>query len=133
MTSSETAVRSRAGGAATGLDDRPGRPVPVPRASRRQPLRSKPGLGHAYRIGVFVAGLACIALGFALAVLPGPLTIPPVLLGLWLWSTEFVWAQRFFHPFKKKGQQAWQHSKRHPFTSTTITVAGLAGAAVAFW
>jgi hypothetical protein len=43
---------------------------------------------------VFLAGLLCIAAGVALSVLPGPLTIPPVLLGLWIWSTEFDWAQR---------------------------------------
>ena len=71
-------------------DDGLGAPVAVPRGSRRARIRSKPGLGQAYRVGVFVAGLLCIALGVALAVLPGPLTIPPVLLGLWIWSTEFA-------------------------------------------
>src|SRR5689334_6847296 len=72
---------------------------PVPRGSFRDRVRRKPGIGHAWRVGVFLLGLVCILGGFALAVLPGPLTIPPVLLGLWLWSTEFEWAHKFFRPF----------------------------------
>ena len=106
---------------------------PVERGSRRDRIRSKPGLGHAWRIGVFLAGLLCIAAGFALAVLPGPLTIPPVLLGLWLWSTEFEWAHRMFAAFKNKGEEAWEHAKRHPVTSSVITGGGLALAGAAVW
>ena len=106
---------------------------PVPRGSFRDRVRRKPVIGVAWRVSVFMAGLISILTGCALVVLPGPLTIPPILLGLWLWSTEFEWAHRFFHPFKKKGQQAWEHSKQHPVVDGTVTVAGLAGAVVAFW
>lgn len=114
-------------------DDGLGRPTDVPRGSRRDRLRSKPGLGHAYRVAVFAVGLLCIALGLALAVLPGPLTIPPVLLGLWIWSTEFRFARRFFDSFKTKGREAWAHAKRHPHSSAAITLGGLAAAGVAIW
>jgi len=114
-------------------DDALGRPVEVPRDSRRERIRSKPGLGHAYRVGVFVAGLLCIAAGLALAVLPGPLTIPPVLLGLWIWSTEFRFADRLFDSFKAKAHEAWAHAKRHPRSSAAITGGGLAAAAAAGW
>lgn len=107
--------------------------APVPRDSWRARTRRKPGIGQAYRVGVFVLGLVCIAGGIALAVLPGPLTIPPVLLGLWIWSTEFSWARRFFESFKRKGQEAWQHAKVHPVSSTVITVGGLVAAGVAIW
>jgi hypothetical protein len=106
---------------------------PVERGSWRDRIRRKPGIGHAWRIGVFLAGLLCIAAGFALAVLPGPLTIPPVLLGLWIWSTEFEWAHRLFASFQEKGKDAWEHAKRHPVTSTMITVGGLALAGAAAW
>jgi hypothetical protein len=133
MTSSDTAVRSRSAEAAPAADDGLGRPVPVARPGRRERIRSKPGLGHAYRVGVFVAGLACIALGLALAVLPGPLTIPPVLLGLWIWSAEFAFAERFFDSFKRKAKEAWAHAKRHPASSAAVTVGGLALAGVALW
>jgi hypothetical protein len=58
---------------------------------------------------------------------------PPVLVGLWIWSTEFDWARRFFLTFKEKAQATWAHAKRHPTSSTLITVGGLAAAAAALW
>lgn len=82
---------------------------------------------------MFVAGLLFIVLGVALAVLPGPLTIPPVLIGLWIWSTEFRFAKRLFESFKRKAQDAWDHAKLHPISSALITVGGLAAAGAAAW
>ena len=121
------------GAAPAAPDDGLGAPVAVPRGGRRDRIRSKPGIGQAYRIGVFLAGLLCIALGVALAILPGPLTIPPVLLGLWIWSTEFRFADRIFDSFKDKARDAWAHAKRHPRSSTAVTVGGLVAAGVAMW
>ncbi|MBE2319620.1 hypothetical protein DVA67_026870 [Solirubrobacter sp. CPCC 204708] len=121
--------RDRGSAAADGL----GQPAEVPKGGWRDRVRSKPGVGQAYRVGVFVLGLLCIIAGFALAVLPGPLTIPPVLLGLWIWSTEFRFARRFFDSFKDKAQNAWDHAKQHPASSAAITVGGLAAAGVAMW
>lgn len=86
-----------------------------------------------WRVGVFVAGLLFVALGVAIAVLPGPLTIPPVLLGLWIWSTEFHWAKRFFDTFQRKAKDTWAHARKHPASSAAITVGGLALAAAVFW
>ena len=108
-------------------------PAKVPRGGWRDRIRSKPGIGLLYRIGVFVLGLACIGVGFALAVFPGPLTIPPVLLGLWIWSTEFLFAQKLFERFREKAREAWAHAKRHPVLDATITVGGLVGAGIAMW
>lgn len=109
------------------------KPAVVPSAGWRASIRSKPGLGTAYRIAVFVVGLVFIGLGFALAVLPGPLTIPPVLLGLWIWSTEFRFAQKLFESFKQKARETWEHAKRHPLSATAITVGGLVGAGAVIW
>jgi len=110
-----------------------GRPAAVPRDSWRTRVRAKPGLRHVYRAGVFLAGLIFVILGFALAALPGPLTIPPVLFGLWIWSTEFRWAQKLFQSFRRKGMAAWAHAKAHPVSSAAITVGGIAAAIAAFW
>jgi uncharacterized membrane protein YbaN (DUF454 family) len=110
-----------------------GAPVDVPRGSLRERIRSKPGIGQAYRVLVFVAGLLCIAVGVALAVLPGPLTIPPVLLGLWIWSSEFRFAKRLFESFATKARNTWAHTRRHPRSSIAITVGGLVAAGIAFW
>ena len=101
--------------------------------SFRERVHANRSTALAWRIGVFVVGLLFVALGIALTVLPGPLTIPPVLLGLWVWSTEFEWAARFFQVFQRKASDAWAHAKQHPVSSAAITVGGLAAAGVAFW
>lgn len=121
----------------TGGADVPGEeaiePAAVPKGGWRDRIRTKPGLGLAYRVGVFLVGLVFIGIGFALAVLPGPLTIPPVLLGLWIWSTEFRFAQKLFDAFKTKARSAWEHAKVHPVSATLITVGGLAAAGAIAW
>ncbi|MGH3331645.1 MAG: PGPGW domain-containing protein [Nocardioidaceae bacterium] len=101
--------------------------------SWRDRIRANPRTKLVWRIAVFLGGLALIALGIALAVLPGPLTIPPVLLGLWVWSTEFEWAHRMLKPIKRKAKDAWAHGKRHPVSTSVITAVGLLGAVAAFW
>jgi hypothetical protein len=86
-----------------------GKPRPVKPGSLRERVHSTPSLLLPWRIGVFVLGLLFVLLGIALTALPGPLTIPPVLVGLWIWSTEFQWAARFFATFTRKAQDAWRH------------------------
>lgn len=108
-----------------------GDPTPAPKDGWRDRIRTKPGIGQLYRAGVFLLGLLCVAAGFALAVLPGPLTIPPVLLGLYIWSTEFRWAKKLFDQFAIKAKEAWEHAKRKPVSSALITVGGIAGAIAA--
>lgn len=106
---------------------------PVERGSFRHRMRSNPVTAQLWRLGVFLAGLVCVALGVALAVLPGPLTIPPVLVGLWIWSTEFAWAKKLFTSFQRKARDAWAHAKQRPVSSAAITLGGLALAGAAFW
>ena len=106
---------------------------PVERGSFRDRMRRRSHTRIAWRVSIFLAGLLCILAGFALVVLPGPLTIPPIIVGLWIWSTEFEWAHRFFSIWKEKGQDAWDHARRHPVSSTAITIGGLVAAAVAIW
>ena len=101
--------------------------------SFRGRVHSKPGLALAWRVGVFVVGLLFVLLGLVLTVLPGPLTIPPVLVGLWVWSTEFEWARRVFATFARKGRDAWKHARQHPVSSAAVTFGGLAAAAAVFW
>ena len=110
-----------------------GDPKPVPRGGWRDRMRSNPATRQFYRVGVFVAGLLFVLLGVAFVALPGPLTIPPMLVGLWIWSTEFAWAERLFDRMQAKGREAWAHARKHPVSSAAITVGGLVAAGVAFW
>ncbi|NEK85589.1 hypothetical protein GCU60_07420 [Blastococcus saxobsidens] len=110
-----------------------GRPREVKPGSFRAKVHSNTAVAITWRVAVFTAGLLLVMLGIALTVLPGPLTIPPVLAGLWVWSTEFDWARRFFATFKRKAVAAWRHARQHPVSSLAVTVGGLAAAGVAFW
>ncbi|MEA2126608.1 MAG: hypothetical protein QOI80_3390 [Solirubrobacteraceae bacterium] len=101
-------------------------------AETEKPTR-RSRLRHIRKGAVFLAGLACIAVGIALAVLPGPLTIPPVLLGLWIWSTEFEFAHRFLETARRTFDDAWEQAKRRPISSAIVTAAGLVGAAAVIW
>ena len=85
------------------------------------------------RVVLFVAGLLLILLGLALIVLPGPLTIPPILLGLWLWSLEFEFARHWLRPIKKQGSAAWDTAKEKPIHTAVVTVLGLVGAGFLIW
>ena len=128
--------RHEGGGGATRCPDCTdglGKPRPVKPGSWRDRIRQNPALAVAYRVAVFVVGLLFVLLGVALTVLPGPLTIPPILVGLWVWSTEFEWARRFFAAFRRKATDAWRHAKQHPVSSAAVTVGGLAAAAFVFW
>jgi Putative transmembrane protein (PGPGW) len=128
-TSHRTAGATRCPDCTDGL----GQPRPVEPGSFREKVHSKPGRALIWRIGVFTVGLLFVLLGLALTVLPGPLTIPPVLLGLWVWSTEFEWARRVFVTFRRKARDAWQHARQHPVSSAAVTVGGLAAAVLVFW
>jgi hypothetical protein len=135
MTQTATAPRAASAGATHCPDctDGLGKPRSAKPGSLRERIHSRPGLVLPYRIAVFVAGLLFAMLGIALAALPGPLTIPPVLIGLWIWSSEFQWAARLFATFKRKAQEARRHARQHPVSSAAVTVSGLAAAGVAFW
>ena len=98
-------------------------------ASNAAPRRSNP----ARRIAFFLAGLVCIAIGCALVVLPGPLTIPPIVLGFYIWSKEFTWAERLFDRAKAQFDEAWEAAKRQPVKSSIITGGGLILGGIAIW
>ncbi len=85
------------------------------------------------RVVLFLAGLALIITGLVLVVLPGPLTIPPVLAGLWLWSLEFEFARHWLRPVRARGADAWAIAKEKPVHTTVVTVLGLAGAGLMIW
>ena len=79
---------------------------------------------------VFVIGAALIALGLVLVVLPGPLTIPPILLGLVVWSLEFEFAERWLRPWERRAQQAWEAAKLRPWRTGLVAGGGLVAAVV---
>lgn len=99
----------------------------------RARVRRTPGGALLLKAAALVIGVAFIALGFALVVLPGPLTIPPILLGLYVLSLEFVWAERLLARARVSARQAWEKAKDKPVISAVVTVGGLAVAVAVVW
>lgn len=99
----------------------------------RARLRRSRGGALLLRSVVFAAGLAFVVLGLVLVVAPGPLTIPPILIGLYIWSTEFAWADRRLERGKRAAREAWDDAKRRPVVSSFVTVGGLLALGVAIW
>jgi hypothetical protein len=99
----------------------------------RAGLRRTPGGALLLKALVFTVGLAFVVLGLVLIVAPGPLTIPPILLGLWIWSTEFAWADRQLEGAKASARVAWEDAKRRPVVSGLVTGGGLVGLGVGIW
>jgi len=62
------------------------------------------------KVAVFLFGSIVLLTGIALIVLPGPafLVIP---LGLGILATEFLWAKRLLHQFKKRMSNAYDSIK----------------------
>lgn len=96
-------------------------------------VRRTPGGASAVKAIVFVSGLLFILLGLALAALPGPLTIPPILVGLYIWSTEFAWAERLLDRAKRSAQEAWEKAKGRPVLTGLVTLSGLVAFGVGLW
>ena len=106
----------------------------LPRATGwRARLRRTPGGALLLKALVFTLGLAFVVLGCVLVVAPGPLTVPPVLLGLWIWSTEFAWADRQLDRARGSARVAWEDAKRRPVVSGIVTGGGLVALGAAFW
>lgn len=104
-----------------------------PATGWRARVRRTPGGALLLKAASLVIGVAFIALGFALIVLPGPLTIPPILVGLYVLSLEFAWAERLLERAKASAAEAWEVAKNKPVTSAVVTVGGLAAAGTVIW
>ena len=96
-------------------------------------VRRSPGGASAVKAIVFISGLLFILLGLALAALPGPLTIPPILVGLYIWSTEFAWADRLLERAKRSAREAWEKAQQRPVITALVTLSGLVAFGFGVW
>jgi hypothetical protein len=111
----------------------------VPHAATETPawkdrVKAHRGTRYAYQAAVFLLGLlvilACLGLW---TTLPAPLAIPPMLIGVWIWSTEFPFADGLLTWLKDKAQAGRDNAKEHPVKFGLITVGGLLVTAAAYW
>lgn len=100
----------------------------VTRYGIRDRVRRLPAGEVIVRTIVFLIGLSLVGTGLALSVLPGPLTIPPVLLGILVWSLEFDFAQRWLDRVEGPAQAAWEQAKAHPVRTAVVSGGGILAA-----
>jgi uncharacterized protein (TIGR02611 family) len=76
----------------------------------RASFRRNPVLDLTWRAGVLVVGLAVLAAGVAMMVLPGP-GILGIILGLGILATEFSWARTALVKAKAAAERARQKAR----------------------
>jgi hypothetical protein len=111
----------------------------VPHAATQVPgwrdrVKSHRGTRYAYLTAVFLVGLlvilACLGLW---TFLPAPLAIPPMLIGVWIWSTEFPFAGGLLEWLKDRAQTGRDYAKEHPVKFGLITLAGFLVGVAGYW
>ncbi|MEU6296976.1 TIGR02611 family protein [Streptomyces erythrochromogenes] len=99
-------------------------------------IKARKSLHLSWQVGVFVVGLAVIAAGVAMLVLPGPGWVA-IFAGLAIWATEFAWAHLVLRWTKRKVTEAAQKAldpkvrRRNIILTTTGLV--IAGALIGFY
>jgi uncharacterized protein (TIGR02611 family) len=94
-------------------------------------IKARRALHLSWQVGVFVIGLAVVALGIVMLPLPGPGWVV-IFGGMAIWATEFVWAQLVLRWTKRKVTEAAQRAldPKVRRRNITLTVIGLVIVAV---
>lgn len=80
----------------------------------RRAIRTHPLMGTIYRVVIAVVGLALVIAGLPLVPLVGP-GWAIIFVGLFLWSTEFMWARRVTQFVKAEVKAFEQYSRALPW------------------
>ncbi|MET3986209.1 TIGR02611 family protein [Streptomyces sp. PvR034] len=99
-------------------------------------IQARRSLHLSWQVGVFVVGLAVIVAGIAMLVLPGPGWVA-IFAGLFIWATEFAWAQVVLRWTKRKVSEAAQKAldpkvRRRNIILTSVGLV-IAGALIGFY
>ncbi|MCX5587889.1 TIGR02611 family protein [Streptomyces erythrochromogenes] len=99
-------------------------------------IKASKSLHLSWQVGVFIVGLAVIAAGVAMLVLPGPGWVA-IFAGLAIWATEFAWAHLVLRWTKRKVTEAAQKAldpkvRRRNIILTTVGLV-VAGALIGFY
>ncbi|MFE9441661.1 TIGR02611 family protein [Streptomyces sp. NPDC006602] len=103
--------------------DQPGEVAAAVEKTRTDGAQGEQGLGSkapafvqarrmlhlSWQVGIFVIGLAVVALGIVMLPLPGPGWVV-IFGGMAIWATEFVWAQLVLRWTKRKVTEAAQRA-----------------------
>ena len=96
-------------------------------------LRATRGRHRTFRVAVFLVGLVLTVGGAAMWLVSSLLALPPVLLGVWVWSREFHWGHRLHRACLRQADSLWSRVKLRPVRWALITLVGIGSAWAAFW
>ncbi|MFI0433455.1 MAG: PGPGW domain-containing protein, partial [Candidatus Nanopelagicales bacterium] len=82
---------------------------------------------------VIVAGSVLIIIGLALVVLPGPFTLPLVIAGVAVLSTEFAWASALLEEGQRRSKQLIRMLSNPWALMAVVILVGLAALAAYSW
>ena len=85
------------------------------------------------RATVFAVGSVLHLLAAAAWLLSVLLTAPLMVAGLWVWSREFEWAERWLGRCVRWARSLWERVKAHPVKWGAMTIAGVGVTATAYW
>ena len=85
------------------------------------------------RATVFALGSVLHVLAAAAWLFSVLLTAPLMVAGLWIWSREFEWAERWLGRCVRWSSSLWQQVKAHPVKWGAMTIAGVGVTATAYW
>ena len=108
-------------------------PPGVSRSRRWSWFRENRSRHRLFRGGVFVVGLLLILVGATMWLLSVLLAVPPVVVGLWVWSREFHWGHRLVRAFLRRSWSLWSRVKSRPVRWAVITVGGVSVAWAGYW
>lgn len=99
----------------------------------RRAIRTNPMTGTIYRVVVAVVGLALIVAGMPLVPLVGP-GWAIIFIGLFLWSTEFMWARRVTQYVKAEVKAFEQYTRALPWRAKIpLLIASAVFGWLCFW
>jgi len=96
-------------------------------------FRENRGRHRLFRVGVFVVGLILVLVGAAMWLVSLLLAVPPVFVGLWVWSREFHWGHRLFRSFLRRAASLWSRVRSRPVRWAVITLGGVGVGCAGYW
>ena len=109
-------------------------PPGVSRSRRWSWFRENRGRHRLFRAGrLRVVGLLLILVGAAMWLLSLLLALPPIFVGLWVWSREFQWHTGCSARSCGRAGSLWSRVKSRPVRWAAITLGGVGVACAGYW
>ncbi len=107
--------------------------APALSATKTEPPAPSPRGSRTRRTCVFGLGCVLHLLGAAAWLLSVLLMAPLMLAGLWVWSHEFDWAERWHSRCRHWSDRLWRRARSHPVRWGITTAVSLGVTGTVYW